>query len=112
VAQLSLSVAFEGTVLLDACRATFTHRETAVSSDRRPPPLGPRFYLQAGRSVQWNELARENPALGGLGSFREVGEQVISFLGPGGRALVENTAMDAAWEPPGPWKRDQHLEDP
>jgi len=94
---------FEGRVLADAVRATFTRRRTPLPTDE-PLALTDVFAGDAAKQVQWRAFVRRGrlrPDDPGLPAVIAV---LRGFLLPPIRALAAGDAFDATWAPGGPWR--------
>jgi predicted nucleotidyltransferase component of viral defense system len=99
---LSRQFSFDGHILAGAIRATFERRSTSIDA-AVPAALAPRFYSDAPRAEQWRAYLTRNALPGAPADFGAVGEDLLAFLMPPWRALVEGSEFTGAWPAAGPW---------
>lgn len=101
VHRLASCTAFEGETLVEAIRATFQRRGTALP-DEEPRVLTPGFLAASERQVQWRAFLRrcrlEAPVDAG-----ELAEDLRRFLLPVLAATSGKKPYTARWRPGGPW---------
>lgn len=95
---------FRGIPLIRAVAGTFNQRETPLSGS--PACLTPGFFSDGGRAALWQIYRQRNDLPGASDDFAEVGEKLISFLGPLWRAACSEGAFHAVWPPSGPWAEE------
>jgi hypothetical protein len=78
---LATKFPFEGRVLTDAVRATFTRRRTLLPTDE-PLALTVVFAGDAAKQVQWRAFLRRNGLDNAPLDFIDVGRMLIAFLSP------------------------------
>lgn len=92
---------FEGAVLSDAIRATFTRRRTPVS-EVLPTGLAYEFSFDQGKQTQWQAFLRKN-SLQPL-ALDEIIPRLRKFLLPPLRAVANDDSFRASWPAGGPWQ--------
>lgn len=92
---------FEGAVLSEAIRATFSRRRTPVP-DELPTGLTDEFTLDPGKQTQWQAFLRKN-SLQPL-PLDEIVPSLRSFLLPPLRAVASDDPFRARWPKGGPWQ--------
>jgi hypothetical protein len=94
---------FEGPALTRAIHATFERRGTSVP-DGVPSGLSGEFSESPEQQARWRAFVSR----GRLGehprSLPEVAGSVSDFLLPVASAIVRAQALDAIWDPGGPWR--------
>ncbi|MBI3049220.1 MAG: nucleotidyl transferase AbiEii/AbiGii toxin family protein [Acidobacteria bacterium] len=93
---------FDGARLARSIAATFERRRTVVNP-AMPAALGPRFFADPAKTVQWRTYIDRNRLPGAPADFDVVGETLRAFLGPIWHALAGNEAHGSTWNPGGPW---------
>jgi hypothetical protein len=98
---LARDFAFDGELLADAIRATFSRRETDLPPDV-PVTLTEAFAEDADKILQWNAFLRK----GGLKmpALPELLAELRQFLVPGLRAASGDAPSPGKWRPGGPWE--------
>ena len=99
VRTLAERQAFDGELLANAIRSTFSRRGTPISA--KPLALTPAFAKTEGKRAQWSGFLRRY----GLPAedFGTVTRQVSSFLHPIAAALAADEPFTKTWPPGGPW---------
>jgi hypothetical protein len=100
---LATKFPFEGRVLADAVRATFTRRRTPLPADE-PLALTDVFAGDAVKQVQWRAFVRRGRLRPDDPGLPAVIAALRGFLLPPIRALAAGDAFDATWAPGGPWR--------
>lgn len=100
---LSTQFAFEGETLSRAIAATFSQRKRPIPLE---PPVGltPAFFAATGKSTMWNRYRERGGLLDAPADFSAVGVHLRDFLIEPLRALGDNAAFSATWQPGGPWQ--------
>lgn len=102
VDALAVHRSFEGPVLADAVRATFTRRRTEFSSET-PIGLTQAFVEVEGKRAQWTGFVRRSRLTAAPASLEAVVERLAAFIGPLLAALARGESFVAKWAPGGPW---------
>jgi len=90
---------FEGAVLLDAIKATFEHRSTAI--DPRPEGLTDEFAQE--KSAQWAAFLKRARLSSPPASFLDTIGAVRGFVLPPLSAAAADAPFPKNWRPGGPW---------
>jgi len=90
---------FDGGNLTAAITATFARRRTTAGGPL-PASLRPAFFAEAARGVQWRAYLTRNGLPGAPGSFEDLGEVLIAFIGA---PWAEGITFDRVWPAGGPW---------
>jgi hypothetical protein len=98
---LSRRFEFEGQILSDAVRGTFTRRGTAIPAS--PVALTEGFSEDPAKISQWRAFARKSRIPSLPEPLRDVVTSVALFLGPIAEALSRKDFFQRNWSPPGPW---------
>jgi len=98
---LSRQFEFDGRILSDAVRKTFTHRWTEIPAS--PVALTEVFSEDPAKLSQWRAFARKSRMPAIPESLRDVVGSLALFLGPVTEALSRQDAFHRNWSPPGPW---------
>lgn len=100
---LARQFSFDGARLARAIAATFERRRTPIEATT-PAALAPRFFAGGARAQQWRAYLTRSALPGVPADFAEVGEMLLTFLGPVWNALAASDAVASAWPPGGPWR--------
>ncbi|MBS1825483.1 MAG: nucleotidyl transferase AbiEii/AbiGii toxin family protein [Acidobacteria bacterium] len=100
IALLAQLYPFDGTQLVQAIRATFHNRGTAIQSN--PVGLTTAFSTDPARSLQWRAFARRS-RLGAEWNFETIVDQVRRFAITPLTAATKDSPFTQNWHPPGPW---------
>jgi len=92
---------FDGTVLVEAIRATFKHRGTVVEA--LPVGLAPAFSTERAKPVQWRAFLRRSRLADEPITLVELVTAVRRFASPPLSAAAANTRFRSIWNPGGPW---------
>ena len=104
VAALSQEFAFDGDTLRTAIDETFRRRGTEIG-EVLPQALRLAFYQDDARADMWQAfIGRAGAQVGVPTRFEEVGERVISFLGPARESLARRESFARVWPKGGPWQ--------
>ncbi len=98
---LSRQFDFDGSVLAEAIRATFSRRDQAM--DPLPVALTGAFAADASKVTQWRGFLRTNRLQGVPGDMADVVAELAVFLGPVVQALHDGREFRSRWTAPGPW---------
>jgi len=99
---MSRSFDFDGPVLTEAVRRTFTRRQTALVPD--PVCFTNAFAQDAAKHTQWRAFLRRSRLSDAPTDFAQIAEQVRTFLHPVIVALAAGTRFAQRWRPGGPWR--------
>lgn len=99
---------FKGEALVRAIQATFKRRSTAVAREL-PTPLAPRFFADGMRADLWRAYRVKSRPPGAPADLTQVGDRLLTFLGPLWNALGEGAAFGYTWKPGGPWTESEAL---
>jgi hypothetical protein len=104
VYMLAKLLQIDGESLVQALRATFERRRTAIPGGL-PLALTPEFAAIADKQVQWRAFLRKN----GLASTPDDLEKIIGslskFMEPAIDAARAGSPLAKTWRPGGPWRR-------
>jgi predicted nucleotidyltransferase component of viral defense system len=93
--------AFQGPVLADAIRATFTRRHTPLA----PTPIAlSANFTSADKQAQWTAFISRLSSVAAPARLATVIEDLAAFLLPPLAAVYENDLFDHQWPPGGPWQ--------
>jgi len=101
VAVAARRMAFDGTTLVGALRATFRRRGTAFPDDETVA-LTDRFAHDAIALANWSAFARRNPMQ--LDSLQQVVAELRKFLREPLKRARSGDAFTVRWNPGGPWE--------
>ena len=102
---LARTFRFEGATLRKAIRATFARRRTDLPA-ATPLALTSEFRDDDQKASQWAAFVRKN-ALGDVAAtLAEVAAVIEKFLMPPTLAALHEEEFDDAWQPGGPWRRE------
>lgn len=93
--------AFDGPTLAEAVRATFERRGTPLPI-AAPLALTDEFAADTGKQTQWRAFVRRG-RLSDEAPLAEVVDGLRTFLLPVLDAARRESALDARWQPGGPW---------
>ncbi len=93
---------FDGTLLVDAIRNTFSRRGTSVP-EHTPSGLSAEFYESVQKNAQWNAFLQRGMLMADPPLLANVCSFLGRFLLPPSRALVLEQDFAAKWKPGGPW---------
>ena len=100
---LATKFPFEGRVLTDAVRATFTRRRTPLPTDE-PLALTVVFAGDAAKQVQWKAFVRRGRLRRDDPTLPVVIDVLRTFLLPPIQAVAAGDAFEARWSPGGLWR--------
>jgi predicted nucleotidyltransferase component of viral defense system len=98
---LASSQAFSGPALVEAARATFSRRGTAMEASA--PCFKEDFASLNAKAAQWRAFVRRGELAKAPSSFSEVWQAAVSFLRPVAEAIQHDHLFEMAWIPGGPW---------
>ena len=99
--SMSRILAFDGTILADAMKASLAGRGTPVPQSF-PDGLSDAFIAE--RETMWQGFLRRVELLGSVPNLREIVGAVRSFLLPPLEAVRDSKPFDMLWPPSGPWQ--------
>jgi hypothetical protein len=100
---LAREFAFDGKALVQAIKATFERRKTAVPTET-PLALTDEFALDEAKSVQWSAFTRKVDLEEGIPGLSEILSSLRVFLLPLMNAASGNANAPSKWRKGGPWK--------
>ena len=92
---------FDGEVLAETVRRTFSRRGTPVTADSMV--FGPAFAGDLDKQVQWTAFVGRPGLKGAPSLFSDVASAVSAFLRPVARAIATEGEFKVKWKAPGPW---------
>jgi len=102
--MLAQRSAFDGEILSQALRATFSRRQIPLPADV-PLALTPTFAEDAVKQMQWSAFIRKSRLATGA-SLASVIAFLRTFLLPPVHAAAQGVSYQASWSPGGPWHID------
>jgi predicted nucleotidyltransferase component of viral defense system len=96
---------FEGAVLTQAVKATFSRRRTQVP-DPVPAGLSEEFGSMPDKRMQWAAFLERGRLPVPTGEFSEVVQKVREFLWPVLQAVAQDQKFDRGWKAGGPWAKE------
>ena len=104
---LSRTFAFNGTLLTEALRATFTRRGTAFPAEGLPLALTSEFREDPLKQRQWQAFVGKNVLQQEPTALPLLIEALRAFLQPPLAALAEGRMFDRHWSPEGQWSEQK-----
>jgi predicted nucleotidyltransferase component of viral defense system len=101
IALLARLYAFDGHLLAEAIRSTFSHRGTAI--DETPPGLSEAFSADPARTVQWRAFVRRS-RFDSESGLDDIVAQVRRFALAPLSATSQGKPFRLKWDPGGPWE--------
>ena len=100
---LSQEFRFEGNILADAIKATFTRRGTGIPND---PPLAftEEFSTNPDKQLQWQAFLRNSKLEDTAITLSEIIHDIQRFLMPPLNAVAEDEPFAMTWSAGGAWK--------
>ena len=102
--KLSHDFDFEGSLLTEAIKATFTHRATEVPSGA-PLALTEEFSRDSQKAKQWQAFLKKSGLDHDHAELPTVAADLSSFLVPPLQAVKEREHFTQSWPKGGPWQR-------
>ncbi|MEW6734632.1 MAG: nucleotidyl transferase AbiEii/AbiGii toxin family protein [Acidobacteriota bacterium] len=96
---------FQGEVLAQAIKATFSRRQTPLPTEL-PLALTPDFYQEKSKQTQWEVFIRRNGLQMQGGSFTDVIILLQNFLMPPTYEAIQSGHFNMIWLPSGPWQAE------
>lgn len=100
LALLARSYPFDGAILVEAIRATFRHRETAI--EEVPVGLTDAYSSDPARAAQWKAFVRRS-RFDSRSTLDELVGQVRDFAAAPLSATARNVPFRSQWQAGGPW---------
>lgn len=100
---MAVAFRFERTTLVQAVKATFDRRRTALQAEL-PDALAAPFYSDDFRASQWRAYVSRNGLSDAPADFAQVGERIVAFLRPLWADLGSGNATSGDWQGGGPWR--------
>lgn len=98
---LSQEFSFEGKLLSEAVRNTFTRRETEIPVEYIPLAFTPDFYANNQKNKQWQAFCNKNRLYRDVVPLETVCRGISDFLMP----ILQRTVAHQFWSVGGPWKQ-------
>lgn len=102
--SLSQTFEFDGKALVDAVRATFERRATALPDGGTPLAFTPEFYEDENKVKQWKAFCNKNKPRVQEIDFKRIIEGLISFLTPVIRSAQDGQELNSRWTPAHNWR--------
>jgi hypothetical protein len=99
---LSRQFVFDGLLLSEATRQTFSHRQTDVPE--HPVAFSERFYRDPAKAALWKSFIRKSLLNHAPQSLEDVVLAVSMFLAPLVEMLANARPFKKHWEAGGPWR--------
>jgi len=100
---MSQQFIFDGRVLTDAIRMTFTHRQTPFP-EHDPVALTVEYAAQSDTRTQWHTFISRNRLSNAMPDFVKVIEQLRDFLLPPFRAVRNGMPFEYVWNNTNGWR--------
>jgi hypothetical protein len=100
---LSRIMPFDGDALVEAVRATFNRRRTAIPTVR-PPAWSREFASDAAKRAQWTAFAKRINADLRPVDLADVVDAITQFAWPVMTGATSDAPFSKSWHPPGPWQ--------
>ena len=105
---MARTFSFEGPVLIEAIRATFTRRETNLPKDR-PVALRAQFAEDSVKQTQWEGFLNRSGLSDAPVKLLTVVKTLNTFLTPLLSAAEEGGEYNQVWRDSGPWQSSEAL---
>jgi hypothetical protein len=102
---LSNQFSFDGNTLVEALRATFERRSTALPDDT-PAALTDDFANNSDKITQWTGFLARNKLQDTSTDLLEVVQQLRKFLLPPLSSAAKKETLNKSWAPGGPWSQN------
>ena len=102
--SLSQTFEFDGKALVDAVRATFERRATALPDGGTPLAFTPEFYEDENKIKQWKAFCNKNKPRVQEIDFKMLIGHLISFLTPAIRSAQDGQELSSRWTPTHDWQ--------
>lgn len=100
---LSHQFDFDGAILAEAVRKTFSHRGTPLVP--HPTVFSPTFASDTSKASQWRGFLRKSQLKDVPQDFASVAATIAAFLAPLLTAVSDGRSFNQFWEASGPWRR-------
>lgn len=100
---LSQLYEFDGTVVVEAIKATFQHRQTAIEPN--PAGLSDAFASDPAKEKQWQAFVRRSRFDTAPADLNDAVANVSAFVGPVLTATTNDAAYPANWKPGRGWSQ-------
>jgi hypothetical protein len=101
---LSTAFEFDGKALVEAVRATFKQRGTALPIDGVPLAFAPEFYADENKVKQWHAFCNKNKPYVRQTQFKGIIARLALFLVPVIRSAQQEQALCSTWTPAHAWR--------
>ncbi|HWL07650.1 MAG TPA: nucleotidyl transferase AbiEii/AbiGii toxin family protein [Planctomicrobium sp.] len=101
---LSRQFDFDGALLAEAIKKTFSHRGTIVTPT--PTAFSEQFAKDVSKVAQWKGFLRKSLLNDTPEEFAVIVGMIVDFLSPVALAVQENRPFIQHWHAPGPWVND------
>jgi hypothetical protein len=108
---LSRAYSYDGELIADALKATFTRRQTEFPVVGLPVAFTTEFAEDSIKQSQWSAFLGKSSLFRGNSDLRSVIQQIRTFLQPPLRALSEVVAFAVHWSPTLGWTVQRPAED-
>jgi hypothetical protein len=102
--SLSNTFEFDGKALVDAVRATFERRGTALPEGGVPLAFTPEFYEDENKIKQWKAFCNKNKPRVQEIEFKTLMGRLVSFLTPVIRSAQNELLLDNKWKAENGWQ--------
>jgi len=102
--SLSNTFEFDGNALVDAVRATFGRRGTALPDGGTPLAFTPEFYEDENKIKQWKAFCNKNKPRVQEIEFKTLIGRLVSFLTPVIRSAQDELVLDSKWTTENEWQ--------
>jgi hypothetical protein len=102
--SLSNTFEFDGKALVDAVRATFGTRGTALPDRGIPLAFTPEFYEDENKAKQWKAFCSKNKPRVQEVEFKTLIDRLISFLTPVIQSAQNELMLDSKWITKNGWQ--------
>ena len=102
--SLSNTFEFDGNALVDAVRATFGRRGTALPDGGTPLAFTPEFYEDENKIKQWNAFCNKNKPRVQEMEFKTLIGRLVSFRTPVIRSAQDELVLDSKWTTESEWQ--------
>jgi predicted nucleotidyltransferase component of viral defense system len=103
--MMARQFSFEGSVVVEAIRATFARRNTEIPG-AIPIGLDEEFSADSAKATQWNAFLRKSGFESDPPQLTEVLDEVRSFLLAPFHAATGGEPFEQVWSPGGPWSQN------
>lgn len=100
--QIARRFSFEGSILVQAIRATFARRKTDIPN-HMPTALSDAFASDRNKNIQWKAFIQRSKLESNVPELAQVVEELRTFLMQPLFAAAENKTFSHSWTGEGPW---------